>query len=447
MLRLCVLGLLGLLALPALADPTPPPGLSVLIVDGMNNHDWPRATKIIRGVLESSGLFGVKVTTSPAADASEEAWDNWRPEFDKYDLVLSNFNGGHKEDSRHWPTQIEKALEDYLNGGGGLVIYHSANNSFPNWPAYNQMIGLGWRSPKFGPGLIVGPDEKVVVIPKDRGRNPGHGPEHDFQVTVLNTDHPVTKGLPKRWIHPHEQLTHGQHGPAKNVTVLSYAYSKDTGENEVMDWVIPFGKGRVYVTMLGHLWKGRPDTAMRCIGFQTLLIRGCEWAATGEVTYPVPDDFPTATEIRVWAEATVKKPEDRVTERVTGGGTVFCIHSPSGIGSAGICRESWSDHVSLRLHLRGLEGLTISNGSMTLKASVPSRSGHRRLLHVVHDDQEKVVDKGDLSWTEIGAFDANGKSVRGLPEEGGYFEIDLPVAFFEAKPKSLTIDWIDFYRQ
>lgn len=29
-----------------------------------------------------------------------------------------------------------------------------------------------------------------------------------------------------------------------------------------MDWVIPFGKGRVYVTMLGHLWKGKPDTAM-----------------------------------------------------------------------------------------------------------------------------------------------------------------------------------------
>ena len=74
--------------------------------------------------------------------------------------------------------------------------------------------------------------------------------------------------------------------------------------DEVMDWVIPYGKGRVYVTMLGHLWKGKPDTALRCIGFQTTLIRGCEWAATGEVSYPGPEDFPTAAEMRVRAQAT-----------------------------------------------------------------------------------------------------------------------------------------------
>jgi type 1 glutamine amidotransferase len=81
--------------------------------------------------------------------------------------------------------------------------------------------------------------------------------------------------------------------------VLTYAWSKDTKENEVMDWTVPYGKGRVYVTMLGHLWKDGPDTAMRCVGFQTLLIRGCEWAAGGTVTYRVPDDFPSETEIRV----------------------------------------------------------------------------------------------------------------------------------------------------
>jgi hypothetical protein len=38
---------------------------------------------------------------------------------------------------------------------------------------------------------------------------------------------------------------------------------------------------------------------MRCVGFQTLLIRGTEWAATGKVTYPVPKDFPTETEVRM----------------------------------------------------------------------------------------------------------------------------------------------------
>ncbi|MCX7049529.1 MAG: hypothetical protein NTX50_29100 [Candidatus Sumerlaeota bacterium] len=66
-----------------------------------------------------------------------------------------------------------------------------------------------------------------------------------------------------------------------------------------MDWVIPYGQGRVYTTMLGHLWKTGPDTTMRCVGFQTMLIRGVEWAASGQVTYPVPKNFPTATDIQL----------------------------------------------------------------------------------------------------------------------------------------------------
>jgi acetyl esterase/lipase len=286
----------------------PPPKFSVLVVDGVNNHDWPRATRILKEVLEGSGRFKVDVSTSPSAGGSKEVWSEWRPDFAKYNVVLSNFNGGHTPSSPHWPRDVERALEEYVRGGGGLVIYHSANNSFPNWPAYNEMIGLGWRDKNFGPGLVVSPDEKVVEIPKGQGRDPGHGSEHDFQVTVLNPDHPITKGLPKKWMHPHEQLTHGQHGPARNMTVLTYAWSKDTKDNEVMDWVIPFGKGRVYVTMLGHLWKDGPDTAMRCVGFQTMLIRGCESAAIGKVSYAMPKNFPTANAVRLAREAIPREP-------------------------------------------------------------------------------------------------------------------------------------------
>jgi len=374
MIRLCVLVLLGLVATRALAAEQAS-RLSVLIVDGMNNHDWPRATRTLKGILESSDLFTVDVSTSPTADAPKKAWDEWRPQFAKYDVVVSNFNGGHQPASLHWPREIEQALEDRVRSGGGLVIYHSANNSFPNWPAFNEMIGLGWRGPEFGPSLVVGPDEEVIEIPKGRGRSPGHGPEHDFLVTRRNTDHPIIKGLPLKWLHPHEQLTHGQHGPAKDMTILTYALSKDTGDNEVLEWVIPYGQGRVYVTMLGHLWKEKPDTAMRCIGFQTTLIRGCEWAATGRVTSPVPEDFPTATDITLRAEATTQKPEDRVSEIIRDDGTIFSLRSLSGIGSATIHRESWPSRVTLRLHLRGLEGLAISSDTMALRASVLSRGG------------------------------------------------------------------------
>jgi polyhydroxybutyrate depolymerase len=302
--------------------------IRLLIVDGQNNHDWPRATKILQDILEESGRFKVDVSTTPAAGAPGAAWDQWRPDFKKYGVVLSNFNGGHMSTGVHWPREVEKALEDYVGNGGGLVIYHAANNSFPNWHAYNEMIGLGWRDKSFGPSLIVSPEEKIIEIHKGEGRNPGHGPEHDFQVTVLNIDHPITQGVPKKWMHPHEQLTHGQHGPARNMTVLTYAWSKDTKENEPMDWVIPYGKGRVYTTMLGHLWKDGPDTAMRCIGFQTLLIRGCEWAATGKVTYPIPKDFPTASKIAL-AEQSPLSPGDHTRKlQVDDRTRSYIIHVP-----------------------------------------------------------------------------------------------------------------------
>ncbi len=142
--------------------------------------------------------------------------------------------------------------------------------------------------------------------------------------------------------------------------------------------------------------------------------------------------------------ATVRKSEDRVIEVIHSGRTVFSIHSPSGIGSATIHRDSWPDHLTLRLHLRGLEGLTVHHGSVTLKASVLSHSGHHRLVRVVEDGQEVPVKDGSPYWTKILAFNAKGKPVQGLPGQGGYFEMIVPKAMLEAKP--LTIDWIDFYR-
>jgi type 1 glutamine amidotransferase len=280
------------------AEPPQAAKHSVLIVDGMNNHDWARGTRILKEILTASALFDVDVSTTPPAGATPGDWAKWKPDFRKYNCVISNFNGGHTASGTRWPADVEKAFEDYVRGGGGFVSFHAANNAFLNWPAYNEMIGLGWRDKSFGPSLVVGPDEKIIRLPAGEGRGPGHGPEHDFPIHILAKDHPITRGMPALWMHPQEQLTHGQHGPAKDITVLTYAWSRDAKENEPMDWVVPFGKGRVYVTMLGHLWDGGPDATLRCSGFQTIFVRGVEWAATGHVTFPVPADFPTATDIK-----------------------------------------------------------------------------------------------------------------------------------------------------
>jgi len=52
---------------------------------------------------------------------------------------------------------------------------------------------------------------------------------------------------------------------------------------------LPYGRGRVFHTALGHA-----DYSMKCVGFVTTLRRGTEWAATGDVTIEVPENFPTA---------------------------------------------------------------------------------------------------------------------------------------------------------
>lgn len=260
------------------------PRLRTLILDGRNNHDWRAGTRAIRQILEATGRFKVDVATLPAA-----------VEFGRYDVVVNNFNGGHLANGVRWPAVMEESLDQYVSGGGGLVIFHAANNAFLEWRRYNEMIGLGWREPAFGPGLTIAERGERPVIAADELR-PGHGPRHDFVITTREPRHPITRGMPKEWLHPAEQLTHGQHGPAaalRELRVLTYAWSKDSRRREPMDWVRRWGRGRIYTTMLGHTWRNERNPNLQCRGFAALLGRGTEWAATGRVSLRLPERLPS----------------------------------------------------------------------------------------------------------------------------------------------------------
>jgi type 1 glutamine amidotransferase len=270
--------------------------IRVLIIDGQNNHNWRAMTPPMKADLERSGRFTVDVATTPPAKSPPSAWDAFRPDFSKYDVILSNYNG------EAWPAEVCRALEDYVAKGGGLSIIHAANNAFPDWPAYNEMIGLGWRKPTDGDRVTVDDKGAVMRTPKGEGRGSGHGPPHAYVVAIRDAEHPITRGMPAEWMHAKDELYHGQRGPAKDMHILATAYSDKakggTGTNEPMIWVIPYGKGRVFTTVMGHAM-GDDTTAIRCVGFRTTMLRGTEWAATGKVTIPIPEDFPTASQVRV----------------------------------------------------------------------------------------------------------------------------------------------------
>lgn len=283
-LLMCIAAVVALAGRPGTAEAAEAKKLSVLLIDGQNNHNWKGTTPGLKEMLVKSGRFTVEVLTSPPKRSPKEAWAKFKPDFTKYDVIFSNYNGDP------WPDEVNKAFEKYMSAGGGLVIYHAANNAFPKWAEWNKMIALGWRNNKFGENVCMDDAGKIVRIPKGEGPGAGHGPQWAFELVNRAPDHPVMKGMPAKWTHVKDELYQGQRGPGLNMTFLVTAYAdkkhRGTGMHEPMVFAVSYGKGRVLVNLLGHA-----AGQNKHIGFKTLTVRGTEWAATGKVTIPVPKEM------------------------------------------------------------------------------------------------------------------------------------------------------------
>jgi len=229
------------------------PAIDVLILSGQNNHRWQQTTPKLKEILEADGLCRVDVVEKPDDLTAEK--------FRKYDVLLSNWNtyGGGRMRITDWPDDVKQAYLQFVAQGKGHVVVHAGSSSFPKWDEYHKLTLATWK-----------------------GGETGHGKPHDFEVRLDTPDHPITHDLQP--FTTFDELWH-RAGVQEHATVLASAYaSKDKGGTDAWEpiaFAAPYGKGRTFTLLLGHDAK-----MMESDGFQQLLRRGTEWAATGKVAPP-----------------------------------------------------------------------------------------------------------------------------------------------------------------
>ncbi len=159
-------------------------------------------------------------------------------------------------------------------------------------------------------------------------------------------------------------------------------------------------------------------------------------------------------------EVTLDKPiDDRATVTTEDGRAVIDVTSAGGIGGLTATADAWPEAVVVRLRLRGLEGLEIRYGDVTIATGVSSSGQPSALTLSVLDEDGNVQSaspSSDVYYPNIQAVTPDGTTAVGplaagerppfpLPE-GSALEITLPPHFHRDDHPSFTLQWIDFYR-
>jgi type 1 glutamine amidotransferase len=254
------------------------------------HHDWRTTTPALKALLDSTERFDVRVTEEFRGASAQTLAD--------YDLVVLNYYGRFDPwrdvAEQTFGAETEQALYDFVAGGKGLIAYHPTLAGGVGWSLeYEKLLG----------GVM-------------RAETSRRAPNNDFLVHVAE-EHPITAGWPAEFPHYDDDLYVGLKWPAGvGRTILltgwdnSLRYTQvraqwralpGMGEEHPVAWAVEYGEGRSVSIGIGH--------SARSIGhpaFRALFPRSAEWAATGAVTIPVPEDLGQPVEGGDWWPTTLE---------------------------------------------------------------------------------------------------------------------------------------------
>ncbi len=266
--------------------------LQVLVIAGGDPygfHPWEENVALIDARLEAFDFADIDYHIARGLEdwrrpGRPRDWRTWDKDFNDYDAVVVMY---------YWsqaPNESLEELDRYLRSGGGLVVFHSALAGFWQQELFDNWTGLAYREgdADYGHSLIFNASGEAQIRAPGEGPGSGHAPIRPFPIHTRAAGHPIMKDLPPAWMQPADELYHDLRGPDPEIEVLAVAEWPE-GVFHPQAWVREVGEGRVFCLTPGHHQPGASS-----VGLATLLARGIEWAARGEVTLEVPGNFPTA---------------------------------------------------------------------------------------------------------------------------------------------------------
>ena len=244
-----ILSLVGLLALLCgvglAADERSPAKIGVLLITGddVGVHPWKETTKAVVAALKASGKFDVTVSEDLGVLDSAAGLKPYAV------IYFNRFN------AKKLPLgeQAKQNLLDFVQGGKGFFIQHLASASFPAWDEFGKLCGRYW------------------VMGKS-----GHGPRSIVEAKIADKEHPITRGIEDFKTDDELYAKLAGQGP---IQVLVQAHSEWSKKTEPLVFCLTYGKGRVVHNCFGHDGKALATPEVRKI-----IVRGVEWAATGQVS-------------------------------------------------------------------------------------------------------------------------------------------------------------------